>query len=298
MNNKVKGLRISCFQGLAVLGIFAISACSTSPTKPDETVKNSQLESPLTSVEPKNTEAKQTAIKDGDGDGVPNNLDQCQNTPPLVGVNMKGCALDTDGDTVADYRDQCIGTPQGIKIDERGCGLDDDKDGVPNFRDRCAGTSIEVTVDGFGCEWDSDNDGVVDSKDLCIGTPPGVKVESMGCHVIEIITLKGVHFKTGSDELNHNARNMLQSMADNLLQHPKMRVEIAGHTDNTGSDEINKNLSTRRAKSAKMYLIDLGVQKNALSSKGYGSNQPVASNETEKGRSLNRRVELRVVEID
>jgi outer membrane protein OmpA-like peptidoglycan-associated protein len=235
---------------------------------------------------------------DSDGDGIADAMDQCKDTEPGAPVNTKGCPLDTDGDKVADYQDQCRGTPLGVKVDNRGCGFDDDKDGVPNYRDACADTPLNVNVGGAGCEWDSDNDGVVDSKDLCAGTPPGLPVEPMGCLVVEVITLEGVYFKTGSDLLNDNAKKMLRSIAQTLKNNPRMRIEIAGHTDNTGSDDVNRNLSIRRANSAKQQLVDLGVSASTLTVKGYADSKPVISNETNEGRAANRRVELRIVEVD
>jgi outer membrane protein OmpA-like peptidoglycan-associated protein len=238
------------------------------------------------------------AMTDGDGDGIADAEDQCKNTAPGAPVTTKGCALDTDSDTVADYVDQCRGTPFGVKVDERGCGFDDDIDGVPNYRDACAATPLQVNVGGDGCEWDSDNDGVVDSKDLCAGTPPGLPVESMGCLVVEVVTLEGMYFKTGSDQLNENAKKLLRSISHTLKENPKMRIEVAGHTDNTGSDKANHSLSIRRARSAKKQLIDLGVSASTLTIKGYGDSKPVTSNETSQGRAANRRVELRIVEID
>jgi len=239
-----------------------------------------------------------SALLDDDNDGVINADDQCKDTAPNTSVDIKGCALDTDGDTVADARDACRGTPRGVKVDARGCGFDDDHDGVPNYRDRCSNTIKDVSVDGNGCEWDSDNDGVVDSKDLCAGTPPGVKVEYMGCHVIEVVTLLGVHFKSGSDELSASAQRTLRGVATTLREHPRMRVEVAGHTDNTGSHEINQQLSVKRARSAYHFLMDVGVSPNVLTTRGYADTQPVSNNDTQEGRSLNRRVEMRFVEID
>lgn len=235
---------------------------------------------------------------DIDNDGVRNADDQCNDTLPSTWTDLKGCDLDTDGDKIADSRDACRGTPRGVKVDSRGCGFDDDHDGVPNFRDRCSNTIDNVSVDASGCEWDSDNDGIVDSKDLCAGTPPGVKVESMGCHVIEVVTLEGVHFKVGSDNLSASARQILKSVANTLRKHSRMRVEIAGHTDSTGPVEINRQLSLQRARAATEFLIDLGVSKDVLKTRGYAANQPVASNDTPEGRLANRRVEMRFIEID
>lgn len=254
--------------------------------------------SPASSTTPIPQQQQTATLLDDDNDGVVNNEDECKNTPADTIVDIKGCALDTDGDTVADSRDACRGTPRGIKVDARGCGFDDDHDGVPNYRDRCSNTIRDVSVDGNGCEWDTDNDGVVDSKDLCAGTPPGVLVEPMGCHVIEVVTLLGVHFKTGSDELSAGAQRTLRGVATTLREHPRMRVEVAGHTDNTGSDAINQQLSLSRARVATQFLVDLGISSKVLTTRGYAATQPVSTNDTQEGRSLNRRVEMRFVEID
>jgi len=254
--------------------------------------------SPASSTTPIPQQQQTATLLDDDNDGVVNNGDECKNTPADTIVDIKGCALDTDGDTVADSRDACRGTPRGIKVDARGCGFDDDHDGVPNYRDRCSNTIRDVSVDGNGCEWDTDNDGVVDSKDLCAGTPPGVLVEPMGCHVIEVVTLLGVHFKTGSDELSAGAQRTLRGVATTLREHPRMRVEVAGHTDNTGSDAINQQLSLSRARVATQFLVDLGISSKVLTTRGYAATQPVSTNDTQEGRSLNRRVEMRFVEID
>jgi outer membrane protein OmpA-like peptidoglycan-associated protein len=271
--------------------------CATSNGESPSNKRQAQMQRQASSASPQAVTAV-SSDADTDGDGVSDHSDQCKNTAQGAPVNTKGCALDTDGDTVADFKDACRGTPLGVKVDERGCGFDDDIDGVPDYRDACAETPLNVNVGGDGCEWDSDNDGVVDSKDLCAGTPPGLPVESMGCLVVEVITLEGVYFKTGSDQLNDSAKKMLRSIAHTLKKNPKMRIEIAGHTDNTGSDHVNRHLSIRRAKSARRQLIDLGVNAGTLTVKGYGDNKPVASNDTNEGRAANRRVELRIVEID
>jgi len=235
---------------------------------------------------------------DSDNDGVVNSEDNCSQTPAGAWVDIRGCALDTDGDQVADYQDACGGTPRGIRVDDQGCGFDDDRDGVPNHRDDCAKTVDGVSVNGSGCEWDSDNDGVVDRKDLCVGTPPGAVVEPMGCLLLEVVTLRGVHFKTGSDELGKNARDILTSVAQTLRNHPRMRVEIGGHTDNTGSATANRQLSANRARVAKRFLVGLGVNEQVLAEKAYADEQPISANNTREGRSLNRRVEMRIVEVD
>ena len=297
-NNTANLASISIFSVFFIVVTIVLAGCATTGTV--EESSNQESPSGSQDVNDKTVEVDVPAVEllDDDNDGVVNTEDQCKDTPPNTLVDIKGCALDTDGDKVADSRDACRGTPRGVKVDERGCGFDDDQDGVPNYRDRCSKTIKDVSVDGNGCEWDSDNDGVVDSKDLCAGTPPGVKVEFMGCHIIELVTLRGVHFNTGSDELSASAQMILKGVAKNLREHPRMRVEVAGHTDNTGSDAINQQLSLNRARSATKYLVDLGINTKVLTTRGYAATQPIASNESQEGRSQNRRVEMRFVEID
>ena len=120
----------------------------------------------------------------------------------------------------------------------------------------------------------------------------------MGRHIIEVVTLQGVHFNSGSDQLSVSAQKILKGVAKNLREHPRMRVEVAGHTDNTGSEAINQQLSLNRARSATKFLVELGINPKVLSTRGYAAAQPIASNDSPEGRLQNRRVEMRFVEID
>lgn len=119
--------------------------------------------------------------KDTDGDGVPDKLDKCPNTPKGVKVDANGCPLDADGDGVPDYLDKCQNTPRKAKVDSNGCPLDTDGDGIPDFRDKCPDTPKGVKVDKNGCPLDKDGDGVADYKDKCPNTPKAVKVDADGC---------------------------------------------------------------------------------------------------------------------
>jgi len=80
-----------------------------------------------------------------------------------------------------------------------------------------------------------------------------------------------------------------------LIANPTITLEIAGHTDNVGSDEANQTLSADRAKAVVDYLISKGISKKVLSSKGYGETVVVGDNTTEEGRQLNRRVEFTIL---
>jgi len=86
----------------------------------------------------------------------------------------------------------------------------------------------------------------------------------------------------------------LNDVAAALAAQPALNVEIQGHTDSIGSAAYNLNLSQRRADSVRSYLVDKGVSAAALTAKGYGKTQPIASNDTAEGRAQNRRVAFAV----
>lgn len=130
---------------------------------------------------------REKAQVDSDGDGVPDKVDVCADTPGNTKVGANGCPIDgdTDGDGVPDSMDKCAATPMGTKVDENGCNpvADADADGVPDIADLCPNTEAGASVLPNGCERDSDGDGISDSRDRCPGTPAGVKAGGDGCAV-------------------------------------------------------------------------------------------------------------------
>jgi OOP family OmpA-OmpF porin len=142
---------------------------------------------------------------------------------------------------------------------------------------------------------DSDHDGVPDNIDQCPNTPPGVQVDAVGCPLKGSITIEGVNFEHNSAELTVESHDALDKMADGLKKHPRVKIEIQGHTDSTGAAAYNVKLSQRRADSVRSYLVSSGVSPDQLVTKGYGATQPVASNATAEGRAKNRRVVAFVV---
>lgn len=203
---------------------------------------------------------------------------------------------DSDGDGVADAEDLCPTAHPDAIVGADGCELDGDKDGVVNRLDNCPDTKPGVTVDANGCELDADGDGVFDSDDICPDTPAGRRVDLVGCEIPRVIVLKGVNFHTGSADLTEGSKEVLNGMVAILKKYPKMVVEVGGYTDNTGSQKINYSLSQRRAQSVLDYLVSQGANPDVLTAKGYGPEDPIADNDTEAGRTENRRVELHIEE--
>jgi OOP family OmpA-OmpF porin len=241
-------------------------------------------------------------VRDRDADGVPDNVDECKKTPAGDKVDAKGCTVkDGDGDGVLDDADQCKDTPAGDKVDAKGCSLpkDADGDGVNDDVDACKDTPAGDKVDAKGCSLpkDSDGDGVNDDKDRCANTPAGVKVDEDGCQVLfeatkKTLILEGVNFQTGKADLTPESQTILDAVASSLVANEEIKVQVGGHTDNTGSAAVNKRLSAARAEAVRQYLISKGVSADRLTAAGFGPSKPVASNKTAAGRAQNRRVEL------
>jgi outer membrane protein OmpA-like peptidoglycan-associated protein len=239
---------------------------------------------------------------DADGDAVPDGIDQCPGTPAAAGVDARGCPSDADGDRVPDGPDQCPNTGAGVAVDATGCPLDADRDGVADALDRCPNTPSGTEVDTSGCtrSRDSDGDGVDDARDRCPGTAAGQRVDASGCPVLftaerTAVVLRGVNFETGRSTLRPESYATLDVVAASLVANPEIRIEIAGHTDITGSAATNVRLSQARADAVRAYLAGRGVTPDRMAARGYGAEQPVATNATAAGRAQNRRVELRRV---
>lgn len=110
------------------------------------------------------------------------------------------------------------------------------------------------------------------------------------------IVMNKIFFETGKADLNTEASTDLNKLINYLNDNPTARLEVQGHTDSTGSATINNRLSQDRANSVISYLIREGVNNSRLSAKGYGSTQPIDTNDTIEGRANNRRVEIKILD--
>ncbi len=134
---------------------------------------------------------------------------------------------------------------------------------------------------------DSDGDGVYDKDDECPDTPKGAIVDSRGCWVV-----KGVTFDYKKWDIKEEFNSNLSNIVEILENNPDMKIRIEGHTDNIGSMGYNIELSQKRARAVKNYLVGKGIQESRISTEGFGFKHPIAPNDTEAGRALNRRAEI------
>lgn len=209
---------------------------------------------------------------DRDGDGVPDSIDKCGDTPRWVRPGADGCPLDGDADGVIDGSDDCPDTPPGAPVDETGC--------APK----------PATAPG---PLDEDRDGVDDAVDACPHTVPQYKIDAKGCLIPEDVTLKNVHFDSASWRLTGDGYVLLRSIAASLKAQAAITLEVQGHADASGGKVMNRSLSLQRAEVVRDFLTYLGVEEKRLTVKAYGETLPLTSNETKESRSYNRRVQFR-----
>ncbi len=253
--------------------------------------------------------------KDMDGDGILDEDDECPTIPGLA--VFYGCP-DTDGDGIQDSRDDCP-TVAGL-LEFNGCP-DSDADGIPDGEDNCP--TLKGLKEFNGCP-DTDGDGIEDSQDKCPSIPglaifmgcpdtdgDGLEdsvdkcpltygpISNQGCPIIEtadreVLTfaMKAVQFDLGKATLVNDSYSVLNQIANIMKKYPDYNLSIDGHTDNTGSDDINRKLSAARAKTCYDYLASKGIPEKRMSYQGFGPTRPIADNSTYSGRTLNRRVEF------
>jgi outer membrane protein OmpA-like peptidoglycan-associated protein len=131
---------------------------------------------------------------------------------------------------------------------------------------------------------------------IVVSTGERAMVASHHQQVAQTVELPGVEFELGSQNLTPLAGTVLEQIGMVLADFPGAVIEVAGHTDATGSTEYNQALSQQRADAVRDALIEQGVDPARLRAVGYGEGRPIADNETDEGRARNRRVELTLSE--
>lgn len=231
------------------------------------------------------------SFSDKDQDGVEDKVDKC---PDQAGpASSMGCP-DRDGDGVSDDKDNCPG--QAGPVSANGCP-DSDGDGTPDNKDKCPNSYGPKVY--AGCP-DTDGDGIDDFNDRCPNMPGSV--ENKGCPKISEkdkqtldVAMRAVEFDLSKATLKPISYQILNQVAEILKKYPDYNVAISGHTDNTGSSVKNQELSEQRAKSCYDYLLKQGISALRMTYVGYGESRPIATNDNEAGRKLNRRVEFELI---
>jgi outer membrane protein OmpA-like peptidoglycan-associated protein len=203
-------------------------------------------------------------IKDTDGDGVPDDKDEC----PTEKGSLNGCP-DSDGDGIADKNDHCKNVPGIAKY--FGCPVPDkDKDGIPDELDKCP--DIAGTVENNGC--------------------PEIKAE-----IKQKVdhAAKEIYFAFASADIEDKSLKALDDVVTILKEDPAIKLKIEAHSDNKGTFVKNIYWSEKRAKAVADYIISKGISANRINAKGYGDTHPIADNATEEGRAKNRRVEMQLL---
>ena len=234
-------------------------------------------------------------VKDRDNDGVIDSLDKC---PDVAGItSMQGCP-DKDGDGITDAADKCPDVAGLARYN--GCPIPDtDGDGVNDELDKCPAVAGFARYQGCPVP-DTDKDGVNDEEDKCpqeAGLASNFGCPEIAKATIEKINIAAQHifFATGSAKLLPKSYKSLNELVKILNDNPAYKLEINGHTDNTGKAEKNQILSENRAKSVAEYLKTKGIMDNTkLITIGFGQNKPIADNKKSVGRAKNRRVEISV----
>jgi OmpA-OmpF porin, OOP family len=233
-----------------------------------------------TEAGPRTSDPKTNGCPDRDKDGIVDKLDACPDVPGIPDPDPKknGCPPDRDGDGIPDAEDACPDVP-GVR----------DPDPKKN-----------------GCPGDRDHDGIIDPEDACPDAP-GVRdpdPKKNGCPLVivtakEIKISQQVKFKFDSAEILPESDTILGAVKTVLDAHPEIKkVRVEGHTDNVGKPAYNKTLSQKRAAAVMKWLTDKGIDKKRLGFQGFGQEEPIDSNDTETGRTNNRRVAFTILERD
>jgi len=171
---------------------------------------------------------------------------------------------------------------------------DDDHDNIINKNDMCPNTPLGTKVYANGCEADDDKDKVVNSLDQCPTSEIGAIVDSKGCEVLITPVDLGITFDTNSAQINKSEITKFEKYSTYLKNVPETKIILEAHTDSSGSEKYNLELSKKRAQSAKQQLISMGIESTRISSIGYGETQPLVENNTAENMRKNRRVTARI----
>ncbi|MGE0090897.1 MAG: OmpA family protein [Bacteroidales bacterium] len=148
----------------------------------------------------------------------------------------------------------------------------------------------------IGCYGSIKNDCTINIDNITLQKIFNNKINIENTKIGDAIILENISFELNSSKLTESSYPTLNNLVECFNTYPNLKVEITGHTDNTGNKVDNIKLSENRAKSVVGYLISEGVKPNRVQAKGYGESFPISDNTTEKGREKNRRVEFKIIQ--
>ncbi len=265
------------------------------------------------------------ATTDSDADGIADASDAC---PAVKGVasadpKLNGCPLplaqpvDTDGDGFVDAVDACPAVKGVASADPKlnGCPpppppppADQDGDGIADVDDACPTLVGVASTDKAknGCPPDGDGDGIVDSADACPTEPGQVSSNPArnGCPKAvvtakEIVINDTIEFEVGKATLLPESLAVIDVVASLMKENPDiLKIEVQGHTDDTGKASDNRKLSQARAEAVVAALVERGIDKKRVAPKGYGQSKPLVNEKTDEARQKNRRVQFVIQKRD
>jgi outer membrane protein OmpA-like peptidoglycan-associated protein len=250
-------------------------------------------------------------LSDRDGDAIIDNVDACPDQPglPSTDPTKNGCPPppDRDHDGIPDASDACpdAAGPPSDDPKKNGCP-DRDGDKIIDALDACPDVPGRPSDDPKenGCPPDTDGDGIRDDKDACPKEKglPNEDPTKNGCPLVvvrekEIVISQQVQFEVDRSIIRPESKELLDTVAQALKDHPEIvKLEVQGHTDNSGNERHNKILSAARAESVRRALIQRGIAERRLLAQGYGQEQPLAANDTDVNMAKNRRVQFLIFE--
>ena len=174
--------------------------------------------------------------------------------------------MDTDGDGIINEEDQCPSAAGNMAL--KGCP-DTDADGVSDFYDKCP--KIKGSLQNSGC-------------------PEIAKAD-----IIKVTTIASkIFFEFDKATLTAASLPQLDALTEILKKYEGANLFLEGHTDNVGEDKYNMDLSQQRMDAVKAFLMSKGVFESRIYANGFGESRPIATNDTDAGRSKNRRVEMKL----
>ena len=256
-------------------------------------------------------------LSDRDNDGIPDAEDACPTVPGVrnVDATKNGCPEDRDGDGIADGVDACPDVP-GVASDDpkkNGCPGDRDGDGIADNVDACPDAKGPPNADPkkSGCPEDPDGDGIKWADDACPfekGEPSpdpkknGCPKAATGGPVVAAAepeagdhVLFRVSRASWDDIVNPPGEKLVSAIRDALASPDVDHIEVQGHTDDSGEDQVNDKVSLHRAETVRDWLVKKGLPADKLVLKAFGWQRPIADNRVRQGRQQNRRVQFVLV---